>query len=112
MILFCAFCEEKHDDFNWKTRIESGKLVNLCRKTFDHSPDVSTGVPPDLSRKGKRVNHWQEIASRVRTHEGELLSGNKGRDYQQRYAQKHLGISPRKNDFNSAAFQKELAKTK
>ena len=42
-------------------------------------------------KKEQRTAHWNEIQSRVTTHEGELLSGNKGRDYQQRWSKKMLG---------------------
>ncbi len=42
-------------------------------------------------KTGQRAAHWNDIRSRVRTHEGELLDGSKGRDYQQRWAKKYLG---------------------
>jgi hypothetical protein len=41
--------------------------------------------------KGQRASHWRDIQSRVRTHEGELLSGSKGREYQRRWSKKMLG---------------------
>lgn len=48
----------------------------------------------DFSIRGKtasRVLHWRDIQSRVRTHEGELLSGKKGKEYQEKYSKKMLG---------------------
>ena len=39
----------------------------------------------------RRASHWNEIRTRVRTHEGELLSGSKGREYQQKWAKQYLG---------------------
>jgi len=42
-------------------------------------------------RQGQRASHWGEIRSRVTTHEGELLSGKKGRDYARKYSKKYLG---------------------
>ena len=110
MVMYCDFCLKEHNDFHWKGRIEDGKSIHLCRRAFSSPPtDV---IPMDLSKKGQRLSHWKEITSRVRTHEGELLSGNKGRTYQEKYGQKYLGITARPINFNSAAFQKELAKTK
>lgn len=38
-----------------------------------------------------RALHWQEIKSRVRTHEGELLTGKQGREYQQKWSKDYLG---------------------
>ncbi len=43
------------------------------------------------SKKEQRIAHWQEISKRVTTHEGEFLSGNKGREYQIKYSKKYLG---------------------
>ena len=42
-------------------------------------------------KREQRAAHWQEIKSRVTTHEGELLSGKKGRDYARKYSKKYLG---------------------
>jgi hypothetical protein len=41
-------------------------------------------------KTGRRAAHWSEIKSRVRTHEGELLTVRKGREYQTKYGKKHL----------------------
>lgn len=38
-----------------------------------------------------RASHWNDIRTRVRTHEGELLSGKAGERYQARYAKQYLG---------------------
>lgn len=49
------------------------------------------GILIGRSKRDQRALHWNEIKSRVKTHEGELLSGNKGRDYQQKWSKKYLG---------------------
>ena len=41
--------------------------------------------------QGQRALHWGEIKSRVTTHEGEILSGQKGREYARKYSKKYLG---------------------
>lgn len=44
--------------------------------------------------KGKqesRAAHWNDIRNRVRTHEGELLTGIKGKRYQEKWSKKMLG---------------------
>ena len=63
------------------------------------------------SKQDKRVAHWQDIKNRVTTHEGEFLTGDRGRKYQDKYGKKYLGISDRTN-FNAPQYQRELAKTK
>jgi hypothetical protein len=42
-------------------------------------------------RREQRALHWREISKKVRTHEGQLLTGNKGAKYQEKYSQKYLG---------------------
>ena len=42
-------------------------------------------------QNGQRAHHWNDIRTRVRTHEGELLSGKAGERYQARYAKQYLG---------------------
>lgn len=42
-------------------------------------------------KRDQRAAHWDEIKSRVTTHEGEILSGKKGRDYMAKYSKKYLG---------------------
>ena len=64
------------------------------------------------SKKEKRMLHWDEIRSRVKTHEGELLSGRQGREYIQKYGQRYLGMTPSRPNYNAPEYQKELAKTK
>ena len=65
------------------------------------------------SKVEKRKLHWQEIKSRVTTHEGESLSGKKGREYQQKYSKKYLGTDlSRPPDFRGVEYQKELSRTK
>lgn len=43
------------------------------------------------SKTEQRRKHWQDIKKTVRTHEGEVLSGSQGRDYQLKYSKKYLG---------------------
>ena len=112
MIDYCDFCYIEHDDYQWKVRIQDEKLITLCRQAFSSLPVSPAGSSMDLSKRGKRLTHFKEITTRVRTHEGELLSGVKGQKYQQRYGEKYLGISPRPVNFDSTPFQKELAKTR
>ena len=65
------------------------------------------------SKVEQRKLHWGEIKSRVTTHEGEVLSGNKGRGYQQKYSKQYLGRDlSRPPNFNSPIYQKELSKTR
>lgn len=40
---------------------------------------------------GQRATHWGEIRSRITTHEGEILTGQKGREYARKYSKKYLG---------------------
>lgn len=43
------------------------------------------------TREQRRASHWREIESRVRTHEGEFLSGEAGRRYQKKWSKQYLG---------------------
>ena len=43
------------------------------------------------SKNEQRAFHWRDIQTRVRTHEGEMLSGEKGKKYQEKYSKKYLG---------------------
>ena len=49
------------------------------------------GIYISGGKKEQRAAHWNEIASRVTTHEGETLSGSKGREYQNKWSKKMLG---------------------
>lgn len=49
------------------------------------------GIYISKGRTERRAAHWKDIQSRVTTHEGELLSGKKGREYQEKYSKKYLG---------------------
>ncbi len=42
-------------------------------------------------KNSQRAAYWNDIKSRVTTHEGEILSGDKGRKYQEKYSEKMLG---------------------
>ncbi len=63
-------------------------------------------------KKEQRLTHWQEIATRVTTHEGEFLYGEAGRKYQQKYSKKHLGKDLAKPiNYNQVSYLQELNKT-
>lgn len=64
------------------------------------------------SKVDQRKSHWNEIRSRVTTHEGEFLHGKKGREYISKYGQKYLGINPSPANYDRPEYQKELSKTK
>ena len=64
-------------------------------------------------KKEQRLAHWQDIAHRVTTHEGELLTGEKGRRYQEKYSERYLGKNLAKPlNYNQVSYLQELAKTK
>ena len=42
-------------------------------------------------RNAIREDHLKRIRSSVKTHEGEFLTGDKGRSYMDKYAKKYLG---------------------
>lgn len=42
----------------------------------------------------QRASHWNDIRSRVITHEGEALSGKKGKEYQEKFGERYLGMKP------------------
>ena len=42
-------------------------------------------------KTGQRAAHWNSIRDRVITHEGQLLTGIKGRKYQKKWGKKMLG---------------------
>jgi|GEM_PF-5228819 len=43
------------------------------------------------SKREDRASHWKDIQTRVTTHEGEILHGSKGREYQQKWSKDNLG---------------------
>lgn len=64
-------------------------------------------------KKDQRLAYWREIKSRVTTHEGEMLSGEKGRDYQKKYSKQYLGKDmSRPINFNQVSYLQELEKTR
>lgn len=64
-----------------------------------------------LSKKDKRIAHWEDIQNRITTHEGEFLSGKQGEEYRKKWSEKMLGKDlNRPLNVNSAEAQKELAK--
>ena len=64
------------------------------------------------SKKEQRVAHWEEIRSRVTTHEGEVLSGQKGKDYQKKYSKQYLWKElGQPINYNQVSYLQELGKT-
>lgn len=57
---------------------------------------INTGI---RGRVGQRAAYWGEIKSRVTTHEGEILTGQKGREYARKYSKKYLGRDLSANGF-------------
>lgn len=110
--MYCHFCLKKHDDFQWRTKSEGDELVTYCRKAYETPVEVEPGLTVLSSKVDRRIAHWKDIKSRVRTHDGEMLSGSKGRDYQVKFSQRYLGkdmsAPPR---FDGADHLRELAKT-
>ena len=54
-------------------------------------PDTKITYKAGGKLKTISESHLKEIRSRVRTHEGELLTGKKGRTYMDKYSKKYLG---------------------
>lgn len=76
-------------------------------------PSKITSMNIGKSKVELRKLHWQEIKARVKTHEGESLFGNKGRQYQQKWSKKYLGRDLSKPvNFDKTEYQKELSRTK
>ena len=64
------------------------------------------------SKKEQRIAHWEEIRSRVTTHEGEILAGQKGKDYQKKYSKQYLGKElGQPINYNQVSYLQELEKT-
>lgn len=80
------------------------------KDTYIKGEDLFIGI--GKSKKEKRMLHWDEIRSRVKTHEGELLSGRKGKEYIQKYGRQYLGMDTRPANYSAPQYQRELAKTK
>lgn len=114
MTSYCDFHEKEHDHFEWRTWCAGGGLVTYCRDALEASSvgdDSSFNV--GLSKNEKRIQHWAEIKSRTTTHEGQLIAGSAGRDYQKKWSKKMLGTDlSQPANFNAPQYQKELAKTK
>lgn len=112
MTSFCLFHQKDHDHFEWKNFGEGW----VCRDGLQEAEDMMSKSDASFnigsSGKAARINHWQEIQSRVTTHDGQLLSGTAGRNYQKKWSKKMLGKDLSKPvDYSAPKFQKELAKT-
>lgn len=69
------------------------------------------GIHIGKSKVDQKALHWKEISQRVTTHEGEFLSGSKGREYQQKYSKKYLGKDlSTPIDTSRPEYQQELRK--
>lgn len=85
----CTYCKQICE-FISHGIIEAGDYITLCHDCYLYGKPQETFVI-GLDSTGKRLSHWKEIKTRIRTHEGELLSGNKGIEYQSKWSSKYLG---------------------
>lgn len=113
MTTYCLFHKNEHDHYEWKNYGSDW----VCKDALDEMeasiPEPEFSFSIGTSSKSSRMSHWKEIKSRVTTHEGQILSGKEGREYQQKYSKRMLGADlSRPVDFSAPDFQKELAKTK
>lgn len=111
MKMLCTYHEKEHDDYEWR----SNTYGTYCREALAAFEDSADDEPfhIGIQRTDARIDHWGKIKSRVTTHEGEIIDGKKGRDYQIKYSKKYLGrdmAAP--PDFRGKDYQKQLSKTK
>ena len=67
-----------------------GKWNEFCHNCYlGRTPQKVNAY--NLDKLGRRLSHWKDIKTRVRTHEGELLSGKQGLEYQKKFSKKYLG---------------------
>lgn len=77
----------------------------------DNISYTEEAVAIGMGKKEKRMAHWDEIRSRVTTHEGEFLSGKAGREYQKKWSKQMLGTDlSRPANYSHPSYQKELNK--
>ena len=67
-----------------------GKLIDICHNCYYEGP-TETKVGGSFTKEDKRALHWQDIQSRVKTHEGEFITGTRGREYQKKWSRQYLG---------------------
>lgn len=104
MTEFCDFHQKKHNASQWRSVFRDGRSIWNCVEAYGRS----LFAPSVYGKKEQRVNHWKEIKSRVRSSDGELLTGTRATQYRKRY----LGdTSTQPVDFSHPEYQKELAKT-
>jgi hypothetical protein len=65
-------------------------IVDEGRRCRDCNPSSNVQLKA-LDKDNTRALYWQDIQSRVTTHEGEFLSGRAGREYQEKWSKKMLG---------------------
>lgn len=111
MLMNCSYHKKEHEDYQWR----SNSYGTFCREAIDvftHPVDDSPFLLGG-DKKSNRVKHWEEIKSRIKTHDGEMLTGKAGREYQQKYSKRYLGRDlSQPTNFNTPEYQKELAKTR
>lgn len=118
MTSYCNFHKKEHDHYRWKTWIVETNLFTVCKDGLEilQHPPTNEGkgfLTIGGSKKDIRMSHWRDIESRITTHEGELLSGKAGKDYQKKYSRQYLGRDLSKpTNYSTPSFQKELAKTR
>lgn len=87
--------------------------ITCCQQCLDKSRmeqvSFDDSLVVGLSSRDKRIAHWKKIKSRVTTHEGEMLTGQRGESYINKYGKQYLGVEPRTN-FDAPQYQRELDK--
>lgn len=70
--------------------VENGEIVKFCDDCWRGEPSEEAIVILK-DKTAQRADYWNDIRTRVTTHEGEILHGRRGESYQKRYAKKYLG---------------------
>jgi hypothetical protein len=115
MTMYCSYHKAEHDHFEWRSWGSGKDAMTMCRDALQEVERPLEGASFNIGggKKENRIKHWGEIKSRVTTHDGQLLSGKAGREYQQKWSKKMLGRDLSKPaNFNAPDYQRELAKTK
>lgn len=90
----CDICgSEKSSSYTWYSSYDEAKkkTISHCQSCWDGEYISPSFAAEAVTSEGRRALHWNEIQSRVTTHEGEVLSGSKGESYQRNYSKQYLG---------------------
>lgn len=92
---YCDICQKEVDSHGWKIKdIEGKKNAKICAKHFTPTRGRSlSGIDYHDGGRTKNISKamLKEIQSGVRTHEGQYLSGQAGRDYMNKHSKEKLG---------------------